>query len=889
MAAALLVSLLVPGVAGAEWNSTPIAVPLIGTSGTGSPYPSRITVMPPGGPTMYGHVSITLHRVTHPCPDDLGVLLVHGTDKFLLLSNAGGCRPLQGTDITFSSGAPALPDTETTGTPYDTALLTNVSNYGAQPTFPAPAPAGPYDTNVPPDFLTMQGAWDLYVVDLHGANRGVIAGGWSIVYSQYFGHVTTSALPVAIPDVSPAATYPVIFDFSQAAPDAVVRSTNLFLWLSHPYADDVRVVLQSPAGTAVVVMSNAGGSSPLSSTQELEFRDSAPSYMPDTGPIDVGSIVNYKPGSAYGGPTPSLPSPAPPAPYATAFAAFVGQPVRGIWRLWIYDDEAPDAGSLTNASLAFSTDIGRPAYSLIVPETDPTTATQPFVQLFGQVDNVDRPMSAFWRVESNGAFYDAGSMEVLPAASGSPTAYVRAHVPVQKGTNLVRTRIIDNGGFPVDRSVTINVNEFTYSLSEGATGGFFDEDVTLGNPTDAAAPVRVDFLQEGAPPVAHPDAVAANAPLQLHVDDLVPPGAVSTIVHSLNAVPLAVERTMSWDSTGYGGSGGTAISPNLDWLFAEGSQGYFDTYLLLANDNDVDAHATVHFLREGGGLVNHPVTVQAHKRLTIYTGDIPELVNTSFGMEITADTPITAERAMYFPHGSPRVFEGGHEAAGVNDISKHWYLAEGATGPFFECFVLLSNPALATAHATLTYLLPNGTTIAQTVDVPANGRTTVNVETVDPRLANTPVSTIVTSDLGIIVERSMYWPDASLGWREAHNSPGVVDPALRWGVSDVRVGGTRDYQTYILLANPNPVEAEVQVRLLRPGAAPLTQSYTLPPTSRTNVVAADLAGAVAGTYSADVQVLNYQAIVVEKAMYWNSGSEIWAAGTGVVATPLPPR
>jgi hypothetical protein len=37
-----------------------------------------------------------------------------------------------------------------------------------------------------------------------------------------------------------------------------------------------------------------------------------------------------------------------------------------------------------------------------------------------------------------------------------------------------------------------------------------------------------------------------------------------------------------------------------------------------------------------------------------------------------------------------------------------------------------------------------------------------------------------------------------------------------------------------------------------------------------------------------VQVLNFQPIVVEKAMYWNSGGEIWAAGTGVVGTPMPP-
>jgi hypothetical protein len=43
-----------------------------------------------------------------------------------------------------------------------------------------------------------------------------------------------------------------------------------------------------------------------------------------------------------------------------------------------------------------------------------------------------------------------------------------------------------------------------------------------------------------------------------------------------------------------------------------------------------------------------------------------------------------------------------------------------------------------------------------------------------------------------------------------------------------------------------------------------------------------------GVFSADVQVLNFQPIVVEKSLYWNSGTEIWAAGTGVVATPLPP-
>ena len=43
-----------------------------------------------------------------------------------------------------------------------------------------------------------------------------------------------------------------------------------------------------------------------------------------------------------------------------------------------------------------------------------------------------------------------------------------------------------------------------------------------------------------------------------------------------------------------------------------------------------------------------------------------------------------------------------------------------------------------------------------------------------------------------------------------------------------------------------------------------------------------------GTFSVDVQVLNYQPIAVEKALYWNSEGAVWAGGTNVTATRLPP-
>ena len=57
---------------------------------------------------------------------------------------------------------------------------------------------------------------------------------------------------------------------------------------------------------------------------------------------------------------------------------------------------------------------------------------------------------------------------------------------------------------------------------------------------------------------------------------------------------------------------------------------------------------------------------------------------------------------MYF--GTARLFDGGHESAGVSDGATSWFLAEGATGPFFETFVLVGNPNPVAANVTFTFL-----------------------------------------------------------------------------------------------------------------------------------------------------------------------------------------
>ena len=872
--------LLLVGITAASADTLPtsIAVPLIGTQGPAGAYPSRQVVAARGGTGQTGQIVIRLLSVTHPCPEDLAILLVHNnTDKFLLLSNAGGCRPLQGTNVAINALGAVLPDTQASTPPFGATLTIAPSNYGPAPVFPAPAPAGPYVLGLPPGATNINGTWDLYVFDTTLSNRGVIAGGWSLRYpTDAVINSTQTLVPLPATGTGPgtASAYPITFDLTTVPVGVDVARVIIEVTMRHTFPDDVRLVLQSPNGTAVALMANAGGDVDIAPGSVLTFADGG-ALLTDAGPTVTGV---YSPGQVFGAGS-TIPAPGPATPHATSFSAFIGGPVRGTWNLYAFDDASADAGQITSVRLTIENEtFPNPTLAPISP-----TSTQPFTRLEITPTGATSPHTATWRV-TNGTgatYFDAGPFIQAPGAS----IFV-ADVPLKAGTNQITYRLGNNKGQSLTTSTTVTVSEFTYSLAEGATGPFFDTDVALVNPTAAPAPVSIDFLPQGGGTLTFSDTVAASTPLPLSVDSIVPNAALSTIVHSTSAVPLAVERTMSWDSTGYGGHGGTAVGPSTRWLFAEGSQGFFNTFVLLANDNTGPVDVTVRFLVEGGGVVTVPITVPAKQRHTLFAGDVPAVRDRSFGIDITSTAPIIAERAMYLPGARP--FEGGHEAAGVNATSREWFLAEGATGDFFDDFVLIANPNSTNATVNVTYLLTTGATVNKTVSVLANSRKTINVETEDPLLANANMSITFVSDIGVVVERAMYWPHISLGWRDAHNSFGVTSSALRWGLADCRHGGPRSYQTFVLLANPNPHPAEVQVRFLKPTFT-VTRNYTLTPSSRRSIFTnAEIPELGDGSFGVEVQVLNFQGIAVEKAMYWNSGAETFAAGTNVTATRLPP-
>lgn len=432
-----------------------------------------------------------------------------------------------------------------------------------------------------------------------------------------------------------------------------------------------------------------------------------------------------------------------------------------------------------------------------------------------------------------------------------------------------------------------------YYLSEGATGPFFDTDILLANPNPADAPVTLTFLTPTGSPIVQTRTLPARSRTTVHVDQIsgLEGAEVSTVVTSTAGLPLAVERSMFWDSRYYAGHTGSAIEqPSQDWVFAEGSQGFFSTYVLLSNANATPVDVTLTFLREADTPVVKTVTVAGSARFTVDCATIAEIVNRSFGVTVHATQPITAERAMYFGNTPTRLFSGGHESAGVTKPSFSWFLAEGATGGFFDTFVLLSNPQSTDAHVTVQFLLDTGETVTETRTIPANQRVTINIEAEpDPRLANAAVSTVVSSDVPIVAERSMYWIGDLAPWTEAHNSFGVVESGVHWGLAEGRLGGPLHFHTYILLANPQTSAAAVTVTFLRETGAPFVKTYTVPPTSRFNI---DV-NAVAPTdmhdefVGADLNVTNGVPIVVERSVYWDLDGVLFKGGTNATGVRLP--
>ena len=450
-------------------------------------------------------------------------------------------------------------------------------------------------------------------------------------------------------------------------------------------------------------------------------------------------------------------------------------------------------------------------------------------------------------------------------------------------------------------------------LAEGVQSDFFATRVALVNPS-ATVTARVQLRFAGAPDASgiittREQWVSLPPRRRATVDTASVAGLSGSFATTIEANTLVIaDRTVSWDGTGYGSHAETATeSPRTTWYFAEGATtGGFNTFYLLLNPGTSDASVTITYLRAGMAPRTRTYVVRPGARETVWVNkeawsDGDSLASAEVSARIDATAPIIAERAMYLDRAG-QLFTAGHDSVGLTAPSTRWLLAEGATGTYFDLFILLANPSGTDADVRLRFLLQDGTVVEHAQTVAAMSRATVWVDALgaDPaliaanplyaRLADTAVSTdvIVDNGVGVLVERAMWWPGGPDTWAEAHNSGGVTSSALRWALAEGEVGGTRQTQTYVLVSNPGTSPATVTVSLLSESAAPETQTFTVPASSRFNLVPGsdehfpNAAGRRFGlTFDSTAP------IVVERAMYSDLPGAIWSAGTNAVATKLP--
>jgi uncharacterized repeat protein (TIGR01451 family) len=487
------------------------------------------------------------------------------------------------------------------------------------------------------------------------------------------------------------------------------------------------------------------------------------------------------------------------------------------------------------------------------------------------------------------------------ALGGSGASRTMTITPLadQSGQTIITVTVSD-GVTPTVISFTLTVNAvpptpLTYFLAEGATGDFFDEDLLIANPNDTAAPVVVTFYPEGRSLLAEGRNLPARSGLRLSVDAF--PGlaaaAASVQVRSEDGLPLAVERTQFWGAGSYGGHTETAVTGLApQWYFAEGAEGYFSTFLLVANPLGAPADVTLTFLREGESPVTTTLQVAPFSRTTIPASSLPDLANRAFGIIVEATQPVMAERAMYFGTTATRPWTGGAAAAGATAPSATWYFAEGATGAFFDTFILLMNPDVGNdAHVTLRYLLDSGETIDVPKVVPARGRLTVSIESEsDPRLQTAAMSVHITADRPIVAERSVYWQadEGAPGWSESHSSRGATVAGPRWALAEGRSGGALNFHTYVLLGNPGAQAATVNVEFLPDSGAPIVKAYNVPALSRFTVdVTAEAPELQNHSFTTLISTGGDVPIVVERSMYWDGAGITWSGGSNASATRLP--
>jgi YVTN family beta-propeller protein len=214
-----------------------------------------------------------------------------------------------------------------------------------------------------------------------------------------------------------------------------------------------------------------------------------------------------------------------------------------------------------------------------------------------------------------------------------------------------------------------------------------------------------------------------------------------------------------------------------------------------------------------------------------------------------------------------------------------FYFSEGCTGANFAEYLCLGNPDGKAAKASVTYFFSDGTSRNASYDIPATGRTTVNVNSeVGP---GKEVSMQVFSDTaGLVAERPMYFNYNGV-WTGGSDTVGATAPGSNWYFAE---GNTLpDFDEYVSVLNTTDATANLTFHYMVEGTGERDVQGSVGAHSRATFRTRDQIGS---NLNASLHLSSDQAVVAERPMYFNYrglAANGWTGGHDVVGANSPQK
>jgi subtilisin-like proprotein convertase family protein len=296
---------------------------------------------------------------------------------------------------------------------------------------------------------------------------------------QRFANTTA----ITIRDSTNALAYPSVINVfgltnASGVPFKVYSASVVLDGFSHGSPQNVDVLLVGPQGQSVVLLSDVGGTSPVSNLR-LRFADTG-ATVPTDGPLDS---TTYRPSNVDTRDT--FNAPAPAGPYGDTLGVFTGTDPNGDWKLYIMDDTALSSGDIargwtlaivTAPSLILSTPA--PGVTLVSPEDTAATVT------YSIGDLTAAPSALELRyINSNTGLFPAGSVAFNVGSLPSVTA-TATPAPDAFGTNNLTLIVRRSDGAQTSVVVPMNVT----NVNDAPTVSRLTQKVT-----DEDTPLSINF------------------------------------------------------------------------------------------------------------------------------------------------------------------------------------------------------------------------------------------------------------------------------------------------------------------------------------------------------------------------------------------------------------